>query len=129
MSEPYDFDFELHVALREGLGRRSERSHGAVVFGQLAKVIYQQLGREDSLRFFRCAIAETTAPGEHGRYLLLSDRLSRALWTEFGDGEDERVNAAWHIFITAHRVAGDQEAIRVSRCILEALSAEHVHAA
>ncbi|MYW33595.1 hypothetical protein [Streptomyces sp. SID2119] len=94
MSEPYDFDFELYIALREGLGRRSERSHGAVAFGQLAKVIYQQLGREDALRFFRCAIAETQEPGEHCRHLLLSDRLSRALWTEFGDDEDERVDAA-----------------------------------
>ncbi|MGW9245777.1 hypothetical protein [Streptomyces badius] len=129
MSEPYDFDFELYVALRQGLGRRSERTHGAVVFGQLAKVIYQQLGREDTLRFFQCAIAETAEPGEHGRYLLLSDRLSRALWTEFGDDENERVNAAWRIFTTAHGIAGDQETIRVSRCILEALSDEHEYTA
>ncbi|WP_030757358.1 hypothetical protein [Streptomyces sp. NRRL F-5135] len=125
MKERHDFDLELHIALRKGLGPRSERPYGAQVFGQLAKIIYIQLGREDARRFFRCALVAAHREVEHHSRLDLPGRhLSDTLTEEFGSEANVRIDAAWSIFQAAQNIAGKEQAALVSRCVIAALEAD-----
>ncbi|MFE2497133.1 hypothetical protein [Streptomyces scopuliridis] len=124
MSERYDFDMELYFALHDGLGPKSDRAYGARVLGQLAQVIYSQLGREDTLRFFRCTMAATRMASGPQTRRRPRDHLSDVLSQEFGVEVNERLDAAWSIFQAAQNIAGKEQAERVSRCVVAALEPE-----
>ncbi|MFE7395697.1 hypothetical protein [Streptomyces sp. NPDC057557] len=129
MADRYDFDMELYFTLREGLGRKSTWAHGVGIFGELAKLIFRQLGREDSLRFFRCVQAAARREGDpRPRRRLPGNHLSEALCEEFGEGENESLDAAWHLYWAARRTAGREQAELVTHCVLAALEADLVAA-
>lgn len=128
MTDRYDFDTELYFALREGMGRRSTWPYGVGLFGDLSKLIYGQLGREDALRFFRCVSkpmpVARTARRARNLSMLPFEHILDAVTEEFGDEDNERLDTALRLLWAAQSTVGEQQAAVVNHCVLSALEVD-----